>query len=1223
MAMKTYPLLLIGLLAGVLLLASCSGTGSAVDTPPVPQSGLEALSDLSGARADYNRYLWSYQFIWVDPSTNQFEVIPVREVQGHWNVLKFLEKGPCYQCLKVVGMTDSDHGTKLVDIQINHPFASLNLTGFDVRGIAMFRGSRVFPSMALNVPDGSLGDGELVNADGFTSLYCAGTELYDPTGFQSYVKGKFASVQAPNAKLNGYKRFITPGPSNTCNPFYAGTSITVTYDIDMPDTQFIIGYAVDASWAPPIIKPVTDPTTQFPPEASCPEAWQISVSDVPIGAGLTDCGGQVSVVIDVFDWQGKDEAYPVLVECPELFNDQIEATWKEDGAGFARYEAVVENAEFAPGGSYPCLVGKEAAENDPYKLWLDISAYQLHDLVVAVVPKEAPTAVAEASQLSAYIGEPVSFDASGSHDNDCGGPAIVKCEWDWDNDGTYDEEGIEVDHSWSTEGIYQVQLRVTDDDGQTDTLDEPLEMTILGKVPPVAIAIADPLIQGIDEPIHFSDDGSYDPDGGLIAKYEWDWDNDGTYDEEGAEIDHSWSTEGVYQVQFRVTDDESETDTLDEPLEVTIVIETPPVAMATGDPLNQVVFQSIHFSDDGSYDPDGGSIVLYEWDWENDGTFDEQGIETDHTWYAEGTYYVQFRVTDDEGQTDTLDTPLEITISPMTFPPVAQATADTLIQEVDLPIHFSDDGSFDPDGGSIVKYEWDWDNDGTFDEEGIELDHSWSSPGTYEVQFRVTDDEAQTDTLDQPLTVKIGIVPNELWARTWGGSTADQAYGVALDGSGNVYVTGYFSGTVDFDPGTGEEISTSNGGEDIFLSKFDPSGNFLWANTWGGSDADQGYGVAVYDSGDVYVYVAGYFSGSVDFDPGAGEDIRDSDGSADVFLSQFDSSGNFLWADTWGGSTSDQGYGVAVDSSGNPYVTGSFSGTADFDPGSGEDSRTSNGGTDILLSGFDSAGNYLWADTWGGSASDQGRGVAVYSTGDVYVTGSFTGTVDFDPGAIVDSRDSNGSTDVFLSQFDSIGNYFWADTWGGSAADQGNGVAVDASGNVFVTGGFSWSWTGGVDFDPGSGDDTRTSNGSYDIFLSKFDSLGNYFWADTWGGGGSDTGYGVAVDSLGNLLVTGGFSWSWFGDVDFDPGTGVDNRASEGSYDVYLSKFDSAGGYLWANTWGGAGSDQGYGVAVDEPGNTYVTGMYAETVDFDPGSVVDSHTSNGGSDVFLSKFEPE
>jgi hypothetical protein len=312
-----------------------------------------------------------------------------------------------------------------------------------------------------------------------------------------------------------------------------------------------------------------------------------------------------------------------------------------------------------------------------------------------------------------------------------------------------------------------------------------------------------------------------------------------------------------------------------------------------------------------------------------------------------------------------------------------------------------------------------------------------------------------------------------------------------------------------------------------------------------------------------------------------------------------------------------------VDSSGNAYVTGYFSGTADFDPGAGEDSRDSSGSADIFLSGIDSDGNYIWANTWGGIDADQGYGVAVYGTGDVYVTGSFSGTADFDPGTIVDSRDSNGSTDVFLSKFDSSGNYLFADTWGGSAADQGNGVAVDTSGNVFVTGGFSWSWTGGVDFDPGAGDDTRTSNGSYDIFLSKFDSAGNYFWADTWGGGGSDTGNGVALDSLGNVFVTGGFSWSWFGDVDFDPGTGADNRASEGSYDVYLSKFDSAGSYLWANTWGGNGSDQGYGVAVDVPGNTYVTGMYAETVDFDPGSVVDSHTSNGGSDAFLSKFEPE
>jgi hypothetical protein len=492
-----------------------------------------------------------------------------------------------------------------------------------------------------------------------------------------------------------------------------------------------------------------------------------------------------------------------------------------------------------------------------------------------------------------------------------------------------------------------------------------------------------------------------------------------------------------------------------------------------------------------------------------------------------------------------------------------------------------------------------------------------AADGKYPLLVRATDwqnDQNLGPTAAwQVCAAKVGLLKG--WAKTWGSDDVDWGYSVALDSSGNVYVTGMFAGAVDFDPGPGVDNHISNEYGDAFLSKFDSSGNFQWARTWGGIYADWGEGVAVDGSGNVYV--TGYFTGTADFDPGPGVDNHTSNGSYEVFLSKFDSSGNFLWAKTWGGADWEEGYGVVVDGPGSVYVTGYFFYTVDFDPGSGLDNHTSNGYHDVFLSKFDSSGNFLWAKTWGGSDDDLGFCVAVDGSGNACVTGCFQGTIDFDPDATgVDNHTSNGDYDAFLSKFDSLGNFQWAKTWGGIGWDAGYGVAVDGTGNACVTGWFK----GAVDFDPGPGVDNHTSNGDYDIFLSKFDSSGNFQSAGTWGGSSFDIGYGVAVDGTGNTYVTGVFSAT----VDFDPAAaGIDNHISNGYIDVFLSKFDSSGNFKWAKTWGGIYYDYGLDVAMEGSGNAYVTGFFSDTVDFNPGSAMDNHVSSGYDDVFLTKFPPD
>ena len=214
-----------------------------------------------------------------------------------------------------------------------------------------------------------------------------------------------------------------------------------------------------------------------------------------------------------------------------------------------------------------------------------------------------------------------------------------------------------------------------------------------------------------------------------------------------------------------------------------------PVAVASAVPHGQTVCDPIHFFDDGSYDPDGGDIVLFEWDWNNDGVYDEEGPDGYHAWNELGTFYVQFRVTDDESATDDLDQPLEITTTNAL--PTAHATASEYSVEVDEVIEFDGGGSEDNDcdGQSIVMYEWDWDFDGVFstDDTGPILSHSYAEEGLYEVQLRVTDDEGAGAMLEEPLVIDVSVGPSDPClkiydlASHWNGRSEQQTLDVIYD----------------------------------------------------------------------------------------------------------------------------------------------------------------------------------------------------------------------------------------------------------------------------------------------------------------------------------------------------------------------------------------------------------------------------------------------------------
>ncbi len=371
------------------------------------------------------------------------------------------------------------------------------------------------------------------------------------------------------------------------------------------------------------------------------------------------------------------------------------------------------------------------------------------------------------------------------------------------------------------------------------------------------------------------------------------------------------------------------------------------------------------------------------------------------------------------------------------------------------------------------------------------------------------------------------------------------------------------------------------------------------------------------DQNDGSVYYGALFSGTPDFNPGAGTDSIASNGGNDAVISKFDSDGIYQWSKTWGGASNDAAFGIAVGDDGSTYVNGLFTGTVDFDPGAGTTNATSKGGRDFFLSKFDSDGNFQWVKTWGYTSSEPyavGNTVALGSDGSVYVEAFFTGAIDFDPSAGIATSTSAGSNDTYLSKFDSDGTWQWTKAWGGTGDD--SAVMFQVTDDGIFNMGYYGSAT--MDVDPGAGTTNLTNAGNYDIWLTKLTLDGDFVWGKSFGGTDYEFGYGIALDGDGNVYVDGAFP----GTMDFDPGAGTTNATSNGSYDAFLSRFDSSGTFQWVKTWGGSADDNAYS-PLDSDGTIVVPGYFNTTVDFDPSGGTNSKVSSGGQDLFISTFDSD
>ena len=437
------------------------------------------------------------------------------------------------------------------------------------------------------------------------------------------------------------------------------------------------------------------------------------------------------------------------------------------------------------------------------------------------------------------------------------------------------------------------------------------------------------------------------------------------------------------------------------------------------------------------------------------------------------------------------------------------------------------------------------------------------------------------------------------WAVDADGGNIAAAFSVATDASNNVYVTGYYDGTVDFDPGAGNAYLTDNGGVDVFVLKLNSDGDFQWVKSMGGFGNDRAYAITIDADGNIYS--AGEFYSTVDFDPGAEEFLLSASGGSnpDFYIQKLDTDGNFIWAKRVGNSSAEQIYNLTVDNSGNVISTGGFRGTVDFDPGASVAHLSSGINSDLFVLKLSSNGDYLWAINGGGSDFCLGVGVGTDDSENVYVTGAFEGVVDVDPSidGVFDIVSFGDSEDAFLLKLNSDGEFVWAKDYGFSGTDFGSALTVSDLNNVYVSGVFRHT----VDFDPNEGISEISSEGQTDIFLQKFDTDGNLIWVRSVGTSlDEDAGYKIAVDSDENSTII--------------------SYVNYGSLKMTVTSFASSGYKRWFVEIDNI--QYGFCITNDTEGFVYPTGVFTGSHDFNPfgGTTI---LSTSSSDYYLLKLGSE
>jgi hypothetical protein len=1077
---------------------------------------------------------------------------------------------------ELISMTVQPDRTLLtLDIRLTNPFAKTKHIGFDVLGVFMGDGSVTVPGNdGLNMAGSS--DQQLLNPDGFTRWFnypefSGAGSIWSLFGYDAFSGGALT----PSARLNGYK-YYADGLDSTGDPFefllghaesrgsfYPQVTNTRRFDLSFPKTNgisFTLG--VIAHWEPNSNNPgLPDDLFDFPPEANSEEAPVIDVVDESTAYYINETEKGGYVRLKISVWDWSAALNGDIIDEYQI------RCYSDAWAG----PNVVDMKPIYASSHYFTFKTAIPVTNvhslDPIPIWIEIK-YPGSDYSNNFgVPNDAT------GNLTAYFPAQarvldykplwiIVIQPNGGEQLEVGKNYEIK----WESENLVGTVFITFSRDNFLKDIHPIAVNEKNDgsflwDNIPDLVSETVKVKISSMKNSSINDISDNDFRIFDSTAPFI--RVVRPNGDELWKA-------------GTAREITWVSKNVPGTVFiEYSKDNFASDTH------IIAIDTENDGSFLWEDIPHDLSSTVRVRISSMLDPDIFDIS------DGDFTIDAPPIEVlspdgGEEWKAGSSHYITWETIESVGN-------LKIEYS-----------KDYFLSDIHaIAANTTDSGSFL------------WQN--------IPNDPST----TVRVRISSVLDPAMRDISDGNFSIE-----ESGWGLSFGGVDNENAYDVALDSLGNIYVTGVFKGSnVDFNPDpAATDYHSSTGGMDVFLAKFGPLADFKWAKTWGGPGYDRGYALATDPSGNVIV--TGIFKGTnVDFNPGAlpsEKDLHTSVGGYDVFLSRFDPTGKFLWAKTFGGTGNDKGAGIDTDQFSNIYITGSFRGSADLNPGAAKDTRTSIGLSDIFLSGFDSSGALIWAESWGGNTQtegyDEGFSVAVGDFADIWVTGNAAGVdIDFDP----DPADqfllnAFGGCDAFLSKFDLTGNLEWAGLWGASADDYGFGVETGQDGSAYVTGRFE----GVVDFDPSDTAEVHSSEGSgYDAFLSEFNLLGAHQWTRTWGAADyNEYGWSVAVGGDDTVYVTGDFE----GACDFDPGTSVDEHISNGDFDIFLSSFNSAGWYNWARTWGGGTAmDYGYGVAADSNGNAYISGGIAGLdLDFNPGPEIDSRNTQN-ADVYLMKIMPD
>ncbi|WP_027420434.1 T9SS type A sorting domain-containing protein [Crocinitomix catalasitica] len=444
------------------------------------------------------------------------------------------------------------------------------------------------------------------------------------------------------------------------------------------------------------------------------------------------------------------------------------------------------------------------------------------------------------------------------------------------------------------------------------------------------------------------------------------------------------------------------------------------------------------------------------------------------------------------------------------------------------------------------------------------------------------------------------------WITSQQEGSASRGDRIAVDGNGDVIVIGIFSGTKDIEDGPGETIVTSNGEDDVFVQKTTNEGDFVWGISYGNSEHDWVYGIETDTENNIYI--CGFFTGTIDFDPGDGIENRTAVHDRDAYVLKLSPAGEFLWVYTVGGFRNDIAYDVNIDAFGVVNMIGTLLSEVDMDMGPDEFILDNSNGNLFLLK-ITSDAEFIDARIIASSVPYPK--FTFDSENNIILTGSFSWTYDFDPGVDEHLLTVVGGKDIFVSKLTNSGDLIWAKSFGGGGDDIATNIAVNNDGEVFVTGYFD----GFIFFDYGIFDYTLFPAGERDAFIFKLDADGILAWARRLGGESRDVANTVEIDDAGNVFFGGYFR----GLADVHPSPIIADYYDTGRESIsggYFEKLDTYGNLIWSKIYNFAGTTVN-DTYRDDDGNIYFTGTTNGTHDYDTGPREHFNTTAGTSSFIL------